>query len=63
MIKRTIEISTRGMFLSVEMDQLVLSLDGKEIHRAPIEDIGVLVQVSLWLAGAFNLGGVPRARP
>lgn len=43
MIKRTIEISTRGIFLSVQLDQLVIQLDGQELQRAPIEDIGVLV--------------------
>ena len=43
MIKRTIEISTRGVFLSVELDQLVVALEGQELQRIPIEDIGVLI--------------------
>jgi len=43
MIKRTIEISTRGIFLSVKLDQLVIRLDAEELQSVPIEDIGVLI--------------------
>ena len=43
MIKRTIEISSAGVFLSVEMDQLVIRRDGDQLQRVPIEDIGVLI--------------------
>jgi CRISPR-associated protein Cas1 len=46
MIKRTIEISTRGVFLSVELGQLIIRQDGMELQRVPIEDIGVLVVAS-----------------
>ena len=43
MIKRTLEISTRGIFLAVEQEQLVIKLEGQELQRVPIEDIGVLL--------------------
>jgi CRISPR-associated protein Cas1 len=43
MIKRTIEISSSGVFLSVELDQLVLRREGQELQRIPIEDVGVLI--------------------
>lgn len=46
MIRRTIEVSTRGIGLSVELEQLVIRKDGEELQRAPIEDIGVLVVAS-----------------
>lgn len=46
MIKRTIEISSRGVFLSVENDQLVIKQDRQELQRVPIEDIGVLLLAS-----------------
>lgn len=46
MIKRTIEISTRGIHLAVDMDQMVIRKDGQEVQRVPIEDIGVLVVAS-----------------
>jgi CRISPR-associated protein Cas1 len=43
MIKRTIEISTRGTFLSVADGQLVISNGGDVLQRTPIEDIGVML--------------------
>lgn len=43
MIKRTIEIATRGLFLSVQDGQLVIRDNGTELQRTPIEDIGVLL--------------------
>jgi CRISPR-associated protein Cas1 len=46
MIKRTIEISSRGIFLSVVNDQLVIRSDGTELQRVPIEDVGVLLLAS-----------------
>ena len=46
MIKRTVEISTRGISLSVDLGQLVLSQDGQVLDRIPIEDMGVLVVAS-----------------
>ncbi len=46
MIKRTVEISTRGIFLSVDLGQLVITQDGQLLDRIPIEDMGVLVVAS-----------------
>lgn len=46
MIKRTIEISTRGLFLSVKDDQLLIKQKDDVLQRVPIEDIGVLILAS-----------------
>lgn len=46
MIKRTIEISSRGLALSVQDNQLVIRNNGDELQRSPIEDIGVLLLAS-----------------
>ncbi len=46
MIKRTIEISSRGVFLSVEHEQLLVKRDGEVLQRVPIEDIGVMILAS-----------------
>jgi CRISPR-associated protein Cas1 len=43
MIKRTLEISTRGLHLSVAIDQLVIRGEGQVAARVPVEDIGVLI--------------------
>ncbi|HXE52646.1 MAG TPA: hypothetical protein VN541_06495, partial [Tepidisphaeraceae bacterium] len=43
MIKRTIDISEGPTYLSVELDQLVLTRQRAEIGRVPCEDIGVLL--------------------
>jgi CRISP-associated protein Cas1 len=43
MIKRCLEISGGPTFLAMENRQLVLSRDGQQIARVPIEDLGVLV--------------------
>jgi CRISPR-associated protein Cas1 len=43
MIKRTVDISTRGTYLSVKMDQLIIHQDKQVVGRIPIEDIGVLL--------------------
>ncbi len=43
MIKRCIEVSSGPAHLSVSKEQLVISRDGKEIGRIPLEDIGVVV--------------------
>lgn len=43
MIKRTIDISEGPTRLSVELDQLVLTRERREIGRVPCEDIGVLL--------------------
>jgi len=45
-IKRTIEISTRGLFLSVEDDQLLIAQKREVLQRVPIEDVGVLILAS-----------------
>ena len=43
MIKRVIEISAAGSYLSVSLGQLVIRRDKEEIGRIPCEDIGVLL--------------------
>lgn len=43
MIKRTIDISDGPTFLSIELDQLVLTRSGAELARIPCEDIGLLL--------------------
>lgn len=43
MIKRVIEVSTAGMFLSVQLGQLLVRQDGQLKGRIPCEDIGVLL--------------------
>ncbi len=43
MIKRIVEISRAGTYLSVKLGQLVVKRDGEEISRIPCEDIGVVL--------------------
>jgi CRISPR-associated protein Cas1 len=43
MIKRTLEISTDGHFLSVKNDQLVLSREREVVSTIPCEDVGLLI--------------------
>ena len=43
MIKRCVEVSSGPAHLWVKNSQLVLTREGKEISRIPIEDLGVLV--------------------
>jgi CRISPR-associated protein Cas1 len=43
MIKRTVEISTEGHFLSIKNDQLVIERQRELISTIPCEDIGVLI--------------------
>jgi CRISP-associated protein Cas1 len=43
MIKRTVEISTRGCFVHAEHCQIVIEKDGERLGSVPIEDLGVLI--------------------
>jgi CRISPR-associated protein Cas1 len=43
MIKRIIEISDGPTYLSIELDQLVLTRERAEIGRVPCEDVGILI--------------------
>lgn len=43
MIKRVIEVSHAGTYLSVKLGQLVIKRDGEEVGRIPCEDVGVLL--------------------
>lgn len=43
MIKRTIEISRESAHLSTRHEQLILERGGREISRAPCEDLGMVV--------------------
>ncbi len=43
MIKRCIEISSGPAHISVSKEQLIISREGKELGRIPLEDIGVVV--------------------
>jgi CRISP-associated protein Cas1 len=43
MIKRTVEISTRGCFVHAEHCQIVIEKDGEKLGSVPIEDLGVLI--------------------
>jgi len=43
MIKRVIEISQAGSYLSISLGQLIIRQDKKEVGRIPCEDIGVLL--------------------
>jgi CRISPR-associated protein Cas1 len=43
MIKRVVEISTAGMFLSVHLGQLLIRQDGQTKGQIPCEDIGILL--------------------
>ena len=43
MIKRTIEISTDGSYLSGRNDQLVIQRNREVVGTVPCEDIGLLI--------------------
>lgn len=43
MIKRVVEVSHAGTYLSVKLGQLVVKRDGLEVGRIPCEDVGVLL--------------------
>ncbi len=41
MIKRVIEVSHAGTYLSVKLGQLIVKQEGEEKARIPCEDVGV----------------------
>jgi CRISPR-associated protein Cas1 len=43
MIKKVVEVSQAGTFLSVKLGQLVVRRDGQTVGQVPCEDIGVLL--------------------
>lgn len=43
MLKRIVEVSQAGTFLSVKLGQLVVRRDGQAVGQVPCEDIGVLL--------------------
>jgi len=43
MIKRVVEVSQPGTFLSVKLGQLIVRRDGQTVGQVPCEDIGVLL--------------------
>ncbi|RKY06258.1 MAG: type II CRISPR-associated endonuclease Cas1, partial [Planctomycetota bacterium] len=43
MIKRVIEVSHAGTYLSVKSGQLIVRQEGEEKARIPCEDVGVLL--------------------
>lgn len=64
-MKRTIEISTRGLHLSARNQQLTIASKEKELGQVPFEDLGVLILDSTAitittaaLASAVNHGAV-----
>lgn len=43
MIKRTVEVSSEGVFLHLHQKHLVIDCNGEEVSRVPCEDTGILV--------------------